>query len=175
MKKCYALGIDFGTNSVRALIADLQSGEEIATETAPYPSGEKGILLDRNDPHLARQHPGDYLESLPKAVQRTVAAARGKGIKPADIRGIGIDGTGSSPLPVDRTVTPLAFQKSFRHNLNAQTWLWKDHTSADEAREITALAEKIRPHYLKKCGGAYSSEWFFSKIFHCFRVRSPGF
>jgi L-ribulokinase len=170
MEKYYSLGIDFGTNSVRTVIVDLQHGQEITSKSIEYPSGEHGVLLDRRQPHLARQYPGDYADSLKKVMKLTMEKVSDLGISPSNICGIGIDGTGSSPLPVDETLTPLAFQKKFYHNLNAQTWLWKDHSAADEAREITELAEKMHPEYLKKCGGAYSSEWFFSKIFHCFRT-----
>jgi L-ribulokinase len=170
MEKYYSLGIDFGTNSVRTLIVDLQNGEEIASESIEYPSGEYGVLLDRRQPHLARQYPGDYAESLKKVMKLTMEKASELGISSRNIRGIGIDSTGSSPLPVDETLAPLALQKKFQHNLNAQTWLWKDHTAADEAREITELASKVHPEYLKKCGEAYSSEWFFSKIYHCYKI-----
>ncbi|GAB4363150.1 MAG: ribulokinase [Calditrichia bacterium] len=170
MQNCYSLGLDFGTNSVRALILDLLSGEEIASEAAPYPSGERGILLDEKNPHIARQHPADYSFSMERVVRETVAHARQKGVKPKDIRGIGVDTTGSTPLPVDSSLQPLGVQKEFRNNLNAQAWLWKDHSSASEAEQITTLAAQHRPQYLKKCGGAYSSEWFFSKIFHCLNV-----
>jgi L-ribulokinase len=81
--------------------------------------------------------------------------------------GIGVDTTGSTPIPVDATGTPLAFQKRFAKNLNAQAWLWKDHTGYAEAAQITETAAKARPQYLAKCGGTYSSEWFWSKILHC--------
>lgn len=167
MDNFYSLGIDFGTNSVRALLVDLMSGEEISSETSPYHSGENGIILDNSQPHLARQFPGDYLESLQEAVRKTIESATDKGHPVKDLKGIGIDGTGSSPLPVDATMQPLTFQKTFRNNLNAYTWLWKDHTAAEEAHLITETAKQIRPHYLEKCGGAYSSEWFFAKIYHC--------
>ena len=170
MKSFYSIGLDFGTNSVRALLLDLFSGEEIASETEKYPRGELGVLLDKKNPHLARQYPGDYLVSFEKVFAKILKKARSFGIPLDNIQGIGSDGTGSSPLPVDETATPLAFKKEFKDNLNAQTWLWKDHTSAAEAAEITDLARKMRPAYLKKCGGAYSSEWFFSKIFHCLKV-----
>ena len=175
MDNFYSLGIDFGTNSVRALLVDLMSGEEISSETSIYRSGENGIMLDRSQPHLARQFPGDYLESMQEAVKKTVSNAIDKGHQINDIRGIGIDGTGSSPLPVDRAMQALAFQKVFRNNLNAYTWLWKDHTAAEEAHQITETAKQVRPHYLKKCGGAYSSEWFFSKIYHCLNIDPPVF
>ncbi len=175
MEKMYSLGIDFGTNSVRALILDLGSGEEIASETAEYSSGEKGILLENSNPHLARQNPADYLASMERAVSQTVSMAKEKSVPPDQIVGIGTGATGSTPLPVDKNVQPLAFHPEFNNNLNAQAWLWRDHTSVEEAQAITSLAADIRPQYLKKCGGAYSPEWFFSKIFHCFHADRPVF
>ncbi|MGE5740461.1 MAG: ribulokinase, partial [Candidatus Aminicenantes bacterium RBG_16_66_30] len=89
---------------------------------------------------------------------------------PVHVIGIGVDTTGSTPLPVDRTGKPLALYKEFKKNLNAQAWLWKDHTGHAEAAEITALAAAEHPEYLAKCGGTYSSEWFWSKILHCLRT-----
>lgn len=169
MKNNYSLGIDFGTNSVRALILDLNNGVKLAMDVQPYPSGNQGILLDVNNHHVARQNPADYLISMEKAVKNTVNSAKEKGIDVSLIKGIGIDATASTPLPVDKNITPLAFYEKFKNNMNAQAWLWKDHSSAQEASAITELAEKIRPEYLKKCGGAYSSEWFFSKILHCLK------
>ena len=89
--------------------------------------------------------------------------------------GIGVDTTGSTPLPVDKCGQPLAFQKKFAVNPAAMAWLWKDHTGIAEAAEITALAKKLRPQYLAKCGGTYSSEWFFSKILKCLRAAPDVF
>ena len=86
-----------------------------------------------------------------------------------------MDTTGSTPLPVDRHGRPLAFDRRFAKNPAAMAWLWKDHTGVAEAGEITALARKIRPQYLAKCGGTYSSEWFFSKILHCLRTSPEVF
>ncbi len=108
-----------------------------------------------------------------KAWSRAVLAAARKSDRsfdPARIIGIGVDTTGSTPIPVDSTGTPLAFQKKWRKNPNAQAWLWKDHTAFAEAAAITALAARDHPEYLAKCGGTYSSEWFFSKILHCLRT-----
>src|SRR5262249_43990081 len=86
------------------------------------------------------------------------------------IVGIGVGATGSTPLPVDSEGQPLGFQKRFAKNLAAMAWLWKDHTSSAEAEEITALAKQMRPQYVARYGGTYSSEWFFSKILHCLRT-----
>jgi len=166
----FSIGVDFGTNMVRALIVDLDTGEAVASESAAYRSGEKGVLLSAKDPFLARQYPGDYLESMETAVKKAVAKYHSKGFRTADIRGIGVDTTGSTPVPVDEQLRPVAFQEKFKNNLNAQAWLWKDHTAAAEAEQITWIAAKLRPEYLKKCGGAYSSEWFFSKIWRCFNI-----
>lgn len=174
-KNYYGLGIDFGTNSVRALILDLITGEEISSSVSNFKSGKEGILLSVTDPNLARQHPGDYLESMEIAVKATVDLAIVNNCNLNNIVGIGVDTTGSTPLPVDGNVQPLALSDKFKDNLNAQAWLWKDHTSIEESIKITKLAAKIRPDYIAKCGGAYSSEWFFSKVLHCFNIDKDVF
>ena len=168
----YALGLDLGTNSVRALIVDVRSGSEVGTAIHGYETGEAGIVLDPADPNLARQNPSDYVKGIEAAIKGAVTGARkrDKSFDPEDIIGIGIDTTGSTPLPVDREGNPLAMKKEFRRNPNAMAWLWKDHTGHAEAAEITALASREHPEYLAKCGGKYSSEWFFSKILHCLKV-----
>jgi len=168
----YALGLDFGTNSVRALVVDVSNGDEIGTAIFEYPGGAAGILLDPKDTNLARQNPADWILGIERAVPAALAEARKKikSFDPASVAGIGVDTTGSTPLPVDRAGKPLALYKEFRKNLNAQAWLWKDHTGYAEAAEITALAAAEHPEYLAKCGGTYSSEWFWSKILHCLRT-----
>ncbi len=171
----YGLGVDFGTNSVRALILNLLNGKEIASSVSNYQSGDKGILLDKNNSQLARQFPGDYLESMEIAVKSAVNKVTENGFDLENIVGIGVDTTGSTPIPVDENLIPLAFQNKFRNNPNAQAWLWKDHTSIIESEEITKLAAVIRPEYIAKCGGAYSSEWFFSKILHCYNTDKDVF
>jgi L-ribulokinase len=166
------MGLDFGTNSVRALIAEAADGQEIATAVDDYETGEAGIILDRADPNLARQDPAEYVRGIENVIKAVLTSAKktDHAFDTANIIGIGIDTTGSTPIPVDNTGTPLAYQKKFRKNPNAQAWLWKDHTSHAEAAMITELAAREHPEYLAKCGGTYSSEWFFSKILHCLRT-----
>jgi len=167
----FTLGIDYGTNSVRALVVRCHDGEELGACVVNYPSGHQGVILDRADHNLARQHPADYLFGLERSVKGAIAAARKKrGFDPAKIIGIGVDTTGSSPIPVDAENQPLALQRQFKNNPNAQCWLWKDHTSVREAAKITELAAKHRPQYIAKCGNTYSSEWFWSKLWHCLNV-----
>ncbi len=169
------LGIDFGTNSARALAVDIESGKEVATSVANYPSGINGILLDPSNPLLARQFPGDYHYALEKSLQFLLARCEQKGYRRKNVVSIATDATGSTPIPVDKKLQPVAFKKKFRLNLNAQAWLWKDHTSAEEAKEITELIFQRQPEILAKCGGAYSSEWFFSKIFRCSKIDEAVF
>jgi L-ribulokinase len=171
-----ALGIDFGTNSVRALVVDCAAGKELGTAVVDYPSGNQGVLLDKNDHHLARQNPADYLSCLEKCVRDALAqAAKKPGFSLDQVIGIGVDTTGSSPLPVDASNVPLALDSKWSKNLAAQCWLWKDHTGYREAAEITRLAAEHRPHYIAKCGNTYSSEWFWSKIWHCLKIAPDVF
>jgi L-ribulokinase len=172
----FTLGIDFGTNSVRALVVRCADGAEFGSAVFNYPSGHQGVLLDPKDHNLARQYPGDHLLGLEKSVTAALAAARKKrGFSPDKVIGIGVDTTGSSPIPVDAHNRPLALHPKWRKNLSAQCWLWKDHTSIDEARQITELAALHRPQYIAKCGNTYSSEWFWSKILHCLRTAPDVF
>ncbi len=168
----YTIGLDFGTNSVRALCVDVANGNELGTAVYEYETGEAGIILDSADHNLARQNPADYLKGIEAAVKAAITDARNsdKGFDTSRIIGIGIDTTGSTPIPVDKDGIPLSMSDEFKDNPNACAWLWKDHTGHAEAAEITELAEKQHPEYLAKCGGIYSSEWFFSKILHCLRT-----
>ncbi len=171
MAPTFTLGLDYGTNSVRCLIVRCADGREFGSCVVNYPSGRQGVLLDARDHHLARQHPGDYLVGLEKSVRGALAQARKqRGFAAARIIGLGVDTTGSSPIPVDAKNVPLALSKKWKRNLNAQCWLWKDHTGWREAAQITALAAQHRPQFIAKCGNTYSSEWFWSKILHCLNV-----
>lgn len=168
----YTIGLDYGTNSVRCIIVDIANGSEVGTAVYNYPTGQAGIILDKNDHNLARQNPADYIKGIEATVKKAIQQAK-KAVKKFDasqVIGIGVDTTGSTPLPVDKNGTPLGMLPEFKKNKNAQAWLWKDHTGFAEAAQITELAKKEHPEYLAKCGQVYSSEWFFSKILHCLRT-----
>ncbi len=167
----YTLGLDYGTSSVRGLLVDTADGKEIAASEFAYPHGADGVLTDARDSLLARQHPQDYLDGTVAVVQDVLAAAKSvPGFEAAQVVGLGVDTTGSSPLPVNADGVPLALLPEFQDSLAAMVYLWKDHTGHAEAAEITALAARLRPEYLLKCGGVYSAEWFWAKILHCLRA-----
>ena len=162
----YSLGLDFGTSSVRALVVEVGCGEEVASVDWVFGRGVDGVISDPADPNFARQWPGDYLEGMRRVVPGALAAA---GISGADLVGIGVDATGSTPLPVDDGCVPLSERAELAGDPAAMAWLWKDHTAQAEAEEITELARRLRPDYLDRCGGTYSSEWFWAKALRCLR------
>ena len=170
-----SLGIDYGTNSVRAVIVDCSNGAELGSSVVDYPSGHQGVLLDRNNHHLARQNPADYLYGLENCVRGAIEQAKKSGFSPETLAGIGVDTTGSSPMPVDASNNALALAPEWKNDINAQCWLWKDHTSHEEAATITRLAAELRPQFIAKCGNTYSSEWFWSKIWRCLKVAPETF
>ena len=172
----FTIGVDFGTNSVRALIVRTADGAEYGSRVVNYPSGADGVLLDPVDGLLARQHPGDYLFGLEESIKGAIAESmRAPDFDPSKVVGIGVDTTGSSPLPVDEKNRPLALNPRWIDNPAAQCWLWKDHTSWREAAKITELSAKLRPQFIAKCGGVYSSEWFWSKLWRCLNVAPDVF
>ena len=167
----YTIGIDYGTNSVRAVVVDTADGRVVGTSVFNYPSGDDGVLLHPKDPHLARQNPADYIEGLRASVTGALASAgHADGFSADRVIGIGVDTTGSTPLPVDANAKPLALDPKWSGNLAAHAWLWKDHTSTSEAARITEIAREHAPEYLAPIGGTYSSEWWWSKIWRCRNV-----
>jgi len=176
MDRAYTIGVDFGTSSVRAVVADCADGRIVGGRAADYPSGEQGILLDPRDPHLARQNPADYVEGLRAVVAGALDVAAGEtGFSRARVIGIGVATTGSTPMPVNGRSQPLGLDPRWAGHLAAQAWLWKDHTAAAEAAAITAAAREHAPYLLAPVGGTYSSEWFWSKVWHCLRVAPEVF
>jgi L-ribulokinase len=174
--RAFAIGADFGTNSVRAIVADCADGRVLGVCVSDYASGERGVLLDPRQPHLARQNPADYLGALKAAVTGALAEAEAEpGFAKGRVIAIGTDTTGSTPLPVDAANRPLALDPRWGDHLAAHAWLWKDHTAAAEAADITEAARRRAPEYLAPIGGRYSSEWFWSKIWHCLKVAPDVF
>ncbi len=172
----YVIGLDFGTNSMRTLIVDVRNGRELASFVADYPTGDAGVVLDDTDADLARQNPADYLEAISRGITQALEHAATDGEFSANsVIGIGVDTTGSTPMPVDRQGRSLAMLPGFAGNPHAMAWLWKDHTAHDEAEEITALGLKHRPKFMSKIGGRYSSEWFWAKLLRCARTQPTVF
>ena len=152
----YSIGIDYGTSSVRSIVVNCGNGQIIGSSVFEYSHGENGVITD-DDPNLSRQHPLDYIDGLENTISKALKDAA---IDNEFIRGIGIDATASTPIPLSRDGDALAFDSRFNNSLSALAWLWKDHTSFKEAAEITDYAQKLRPEYLVACGGAYSSNGF---------------
>jgi L-ribulokinase len=162
----YVIGLDYGTNSARAVIVNANTGKEVATHVYAYKKGEAGILLDHKKPQLARQHPQEYFDALDECILKGFkkAKAADKKFSPMNIIGIGIDTTGSTPIPVNAEGTPLAMTKEFNKNIHAMAWLWKDKTSHQVAETINRLGHENNPDYTLYSGKIYSAEWYFSKI-----------
>ena len=163
----YAIGLDYGTNSARAIVVDCADGTILGSHVYGYAHGEMGVMGDSKDPNVARQHPADYLEGLELTVKGALAAAD---IDVGQVVGMGVDATASTPIPVDENGDALALMETFNDHPAAMAWLWKDHTSDGEANEITEKARAMRPAYLAKCGGTYSTEWYWSELLRCART-----
>ena len=162
----YIIGVDYGSDSVRTIIADASNGSEIASAVFYYP-GWKDQLFCNASQNQFRQHPLDYVEGLEDTIKRCLIQA-GSAVA-AGIRAISVDTTGSTPVAVDKSGTPLSLLPGFENNPNAMFVLWKDHTSVGEAAEINAHAQKFDTNYLQFVGGIYSSEWFWAKLLHILR------
>lgn len=162
----FVIGVDYGSDSVRTIIANAANGREVASAVFYYPRWKDGLFCNPSLNQF-RQHPLDYIEGLEDTIKRCILQA-GTGVA-ANIKSIAIDTTGSTPVAVDRTGTPLSLLPAFEKNPNAMFVLWKDHTSVKEAAEINAHAEKGAINYLQFVGGIYSSEWFWAKLLHVLR------
>ncbi|GLB48321.1 ribulokinase [Neptunitalea lumnitzerae] len=165
MKK-YVIGLDYGSDSVRAVLVDAQNGAELASEVHWYQRWKEKLYCNPGINQF-RQHPLDHIEGLENTIKAVVTTS---GVAPESVVGICIDTTGSSPVPVTKDGTPLALVDGFKENPNAMMILWKDHTAIKEANEINELAESWGgENYTKYEGGIYSSEWFWAKILRIVR------
>jgi L-ribulokinase len=162
------IGVDYGSDSVRSVIVNAANGEEIASSVFNYPRWRDGKYCVPAENQF-RQHPQDYIDGLKATIKDCIAQAGGEAIA-KNIKGISVDTTGSTPVAVDATGTPLALTPGFESNPNAMFVLWKDHTSVKEAAQINDHATKFDTNYLKYVGGIYSSEWFWAKLLHVLRV-----
>ncbi|WP_221390937.1 ribulokinase [Dyadobacter sp. NIV53] len=167
MQENYVIGIDFGTDSVRALVVNAHTGEQAGTAVQEYSRWKAGKYCDAATSQF-RQHPLDYLEGLEAAVLQALSEAPEHVRK--QIRGIAVDTTGSTLVAVNRDGTPLSLLPGFEENPNGMFILWKDHTANAEAEEINTLAHSWSVDYTRYVGGIYSSEWFWSKILRTLRV-----
>ncbi len=160
--QAYTIGIDFGTDSVRALVVDAADGRSVGTAVSAYERWAKGEFCDPRSNRF-RQHPLDYVEGIEDATKRALAEA-GPAVA-AKVRGITIDTTGSTPCLADETGTPLALKPDFASEPDAMFVLWKDHTAVAQAERINQLARTWGGEdFTKYEGGIYSSEWFWAKV-----------
>jgi len=162
----FVIGVDYGTDSVRSIIVHAANGAEVASSVFYYPRWKNGDFCQPVKNQF-RQHPLDYVEGLEYTIKDCLKKA-GPAVAAA-VKGIAVDTTGSSPVAVDATGTPLALLPGFENNPNAMFVLWKDHTGTREASEINAHATKFDINYLQFVGGIYSSEWFWAKLLHVLR------
>lgn len=165
--KNYVIGLDYGTDSVRTVIVDAANGKELASAVHYYRRWSEGKYCDPIQNQF-RQHPLDYIEGLEESVKQALAKCPAG--TAAQVKGIAVDTTGSTPCAVDQAGVPLALTSGFEQNPNAMFILWKDHTAINEAAEINDLCARWEIDYSKYEGGVYSSEWFWAKILRTLRV-----
>lgn len=161
----YVIGVDFGTDSARAILLSLKDGETLAKAEAKYPRWSAGKYQEPEN-KLFRQHPLDYLEALQKCISDILSMA-GPFAK-AKVAGLGVCATGSTPCPVDPEGTPLSLLPDFSENVDAMFHLWKDHTASHEAEKINAILSNCEGQDFTKYQGKYISEWYWSKILHAY-------
>jgi len=163
----YVIGVDFGTDSVRSVIINTRNGAEVAAAVFLYPRWKSGQFCNASENQF-RQHPLDYIEGLEQTIKRCLLQAGAQVSQ--NIKAISVDTTGSTPVAVDESGTPLGLLPRFENNPNAQFILWKDHTAISEAAEINTHASTFDINYLQYVGGIYSSEWFWAKLLHILRA-----
>ena len=166
MEQKYVIGVDYGTDSVRAVLVNAGNGEIAAESVCYYPRWKMQRYCDPGK-NIYRQHPLDYIETL-EAVVKEILAAAAPDIKNRVV-GISVDTTGSTPVLTDKEGVPLALRPEFQENPNAMFVLWKDHSAVNEAEEINAYVRERKVPYIQYEGGIYSSEWVWAKVLHILR------
>lgn len=166
-EKNYMIGIDYGTDSVRAVIVEGENGKQLASSVSYYKRWKEGRYCKPFENQF-RQHPLDYLESLESAIKDCLAMVpKMVGKK---VSGLSVATTGSTPVAVNEEGVPLSLLAPFEEDPNAMFILWKDHTAVAEAEEINNVGKNSKEDYLKYVGGRYSSEWYWAKLLHLLRV-----
>lgn len=165
MTEKYAIGVDYGTESGRAVLVALKDGKEIVDHVTPYRHGVMDERLPGSDIALgyewALQHPHDYLEVLERSIP---AVLQQSGISPDDVIGLGIDFTACTMLPIDEQGEPLSNNPALKDNPHSWIKLWKHHAAQDEANKLNEIAEQRGEDFLPRYGGKISSEWMIAKI-----------
>lgn len=165
MSKKYTIGVDYGTQSGRAVLVDISTGKEIATAVKVYPHGVMDEYLPDNKTKLADdwalEHPQDYLDVLHETIPAILKEAS---INPEDVIGMGIDFTACTMLPVDKRGIPLCFHEEYKSNPHSYVKLWKHHAAQDEANKLNKIAEERGEDFLERYGGKISSEWLIPKV-----------
>lgn len=164
----YVIGVDYGSDSCRAIVVDALTGKIEVEASRCYPRWTEGRYCNPSADRY-RQHPLDYIETF-EGVIRELGAKVGLEVM-SSVEGISFDTTASTPVLVDRSGTPLALRPEFSEDPDAMFVLWKDHTAKEEAEEINRLAKEYEVDYTAYSGGSYSAEWAWSKVLHILRTN----
>ena len=165
MKKL-VIGIDFGSDSSRAVVVDANTGERLGTGECEYPRWSKGMYCDPLK-NVFRQHPQDYLEALRSCVKAALEEAGSEAGK--SVVALAVDTTGSTPAPVNEKGIPLAMLPEFSENPDAMFYMWKDHSAIQEAAEVNRALSEYGDEDYTRYQGTYSAEWYWAKILHARR------
>ncbi len=160
----YAIGVDYGTLSGRALLVDVRTGEELATSVYDYPHSVMDTALPSGKAlkaDWALQHPQDYIDVLKNTIP---AVLKESGVNPKDVVGVGVDFTACTILPALKDGTPLCFLEKYKDEPHAYVKLWKHHAAQEYATRLNETAIKRGEEFLKYCGGKVSSEWAIPKV-----------